>query len=687
MAQEATVKLTLNASGFLSAMGATTATVEATAKKMEVALADVSKTGFGAMNKGLADIDGSLKSTITTVGTLSKAVSAGALAKGGLTLESQFKDIAIAAKAGGKATLNWRVELENAQGIALATGQTTADLGNAFKALQGMTDVDFARAALEPLGVVARATGESVLGLANIATALRTQFGITAQELPEALVTVVSMAKQGGMSIDDMSGNFGVLATSARNAGIEGAEGFRNIVALANTGVQSAGNMKKSFAAVATLLDSMGTDAMRIKLGAHFQLDTRDKSGAQRDAMKVLSDIFKATGAKMEELQALFTGDHLELVMDLGQPYRQMYEQTPGTVNTRTEAAAKAFEAALNEAGKAAINYAGIQAEASERARRAQSRLTEAVEKTSAAITKPEMLDAIARLSESLPKLAEKVDAATKSSQEAVLALSNLANKIADTKPCGGGGGSDSNGYLNALLTAAGLIATAAPSAKTVAAARLATALRLPGLPGLAARVTPLVARAAPVLGAALGGFTVGKLIANAGLDIYESSQRADEFIGLSGMNVDSTIQALKTRRITPDQAEATLSALYRDIDQARLNSHPDRFDDVVFGEMTFKEFNKNKLIARRGGDLIHSLEWAINQARSGLMYDRAQLWGDSREAKASAEAIGAMKDVSATARGVAAELRQLNIQPPAHSSTQNRGPIAPSPSQPGHGR
>src|SRR5262249_44600211 len=145
----------------------------------------------------------------------------------------------------------------------------------------------------------------------------------------------------GGITMDQMSEKLGVVAASAKGAGLEGQAGFTKVVALLNVADKSTGSLKKGIAAVSGIIDTMGNKTEKAKVLYKLGLNPARVKG---DATQVLKEIVQRTRGNKDRLGVAFQGEQLKLVSDLGRTYATTFKETKGDIKAKGAAAMKALE-------------------------------------------------------------------------------------------------------------------------------------------------------------------------------------------------------------------------------------------------------------------------------------------------------------------------------------------------------
>lgn len=403
----ASVKLTLNGSSYVAAIKDAAKENERAAQKSGNAWKTAGVAGLKAMQRAAGDMASSVKSTLRMVGGLGGALSLEEGVRGAVSLRGQFKRLAFDVQAGSGELVEWNALLKTAQENALKWGIATEELGHGFKIVRDETgNFKFAQASMAAIAVAARATKEPVEGLATVAGKLNEKFGVTAEQLPEALAIAYSLSKQGGIQFDEMGSAIDRVGSSAKLMGIQGVAGFQRIMGMANLAKGDAKNVRGALIGVMGLLEDMAKPEFGKKIGATFGVMAKDAKGHARDITDVLASIFKRTGGKQELLAKGFEGEQLKIVTDLGQVFKTTFQDTSGTVAQKTAAATKAFKDHLDEAGKTMIHAGDIQAKAEKGMADPAAQMAVAMEKLKTAFTSPEMMNGLLQLAQVAPRAA-----------------------------------------------------------------------------------------------------------------------------------------------------------------------------------------------------------------------------------------------------------------------------------------
>lgn len=406
----ASVKLTLNSGSFLSGLKAITKAAGDTGRGLVRGLQAPTIAGLKRMGQAASEMGGALKNTLRMVGGLGGALSLAESVKGAVDLRAQWKQIAYDIKGGTGELVDFKELMKDAQTAAIQWGQSTEDLGRAFATVnEEVADTNFASDAMHAIAVTARGTGKSVEELADVAGKLNEKFLVGSSGIEDGLAKVVGMSLKGGVHFDQMAQAVEKVGSSAKLLGINGIEGFQKVIGMANLAKGSAKNLRGALTGVMGIMDEMSTPEGLKKMGAAFQIATKDAKGAQRPFFDMVESIMKKTHGKKSMLARGFQGEQLKIVNDLGQVFRETFEKTSGTVEQKTAAALDAYRAHLDEASRSQLDAAKVAQQAADRMNSPSAQMTVAMEKLKRAFTSPEMMDGLLKLAKMAPMAAQRL--------------------------------------------------------------------------------------------------------------------------------------------------------------------------------------------------------------------------------------------------------------------------------------
>lgn len=506
MAKEAGIKLTLRADAFKSGLRGLEGDAKASGARMGASMRKSLSDGLKGGLDTLKAAGSALKGTIGTIGSLAGGLGgvAGtvALAQGAVKAEKQFKALSFAIRAGTGETVNFRDLQKDAQAVAVRTGQSVEDLGHVMdKVFDATGDADYARQSLATIGTVALATSKPVELVGKVAAELGDKFGVSSADLKGALTDAFAVAKKGGVTFEDMAEKLEQIGANAKEAGLSGVDGFRQMMALMNLSDDALGNMRKGLPAVAALLDQLGTKAERNKVLMKAGLDP---SKVQGGAMGALRSLVQKSGGDRDKLASYgFSGNTLQLVAEMGRSYATSYKDASGTPAEKTAAGLDALDAAFKRAGQSTMTFAQMEAEAAANAKSAQAQMDIAIEKLKVAFSRPEFIGAITKLMDRFPPAVDKL-----------VDLLNFAGDHPVAAAAGGAAAIGGWGFLKAALPT--MVRAAFTSGAPAAAPAIVGALSSGGVVAGAGIGTALLA-AAPYIGGALALAYLAKVAVDAG--------------------------------------------------------------------------------------------------------------------------------------------------------------------------
>ena len=409
MEREAAIRITLNNGSFVSSMDGIVDKSKKVGSQIKANLSAAFKGVGGEGMKGASDsikgMVGGMRDAVSTAATLGGGIGFGMLVKKASDLRSHMRDIEFAINKTGKQTADWRDLMGGVQKASDETGKSSEELASALDQMFAEGgDADFAQKALIPVGHAAQASGKDVMELAGKAVMLKEKFGATADELPELLAVLTQMTGTGGPGLDALSGKFELLAGEAVDAGFKGKEGFASVLGMLGAlddrlGDKSIPSFKKLFQ---TLKDGSASLKAISKEG-HIKFDA-GMSG--EDKLRKIMGSDKARKALTEKL-----GGEQRVVFDLlSQPYvdaAKAAKESGASTKEVTNAGLAAFDKAMKGMGESTLTYQDLlEHSKGKQADDPQIKLNKAIEKISQKFTEPKMLEALDKLSDALPKLA-----------------------------------------------------------------------------------------------------------------------------------------------------------------------------------------------------------------------------------------------------------------------------------------
>lgn len=408
--REAGIKLTLDSGTFTRGIDAIGDKAVAVGRKIKSGLSAGFKGVGGEAWKGggdaLKEMTGSIKSAVGAAATLGGGIGFGMLIHKASNLREKVRDIEFQINKTGRATTSWQEVLATTQQAASETGKSSEEMANIYQGLFATTgDADFAAKALIPIGHAATASGQDINKLADAAQMLQRKFGATAETLPEMLAAFVEKTDAGGLSLDSLGNKFALMAGEAAEAGFKGKDGLNTLLGMmtmldSRVGEKSEQPMKKLF----QLFKDGGKDlkALSKETGLKFEPDM--------SAMEKLRRVLGSEKGRAKLTEKL--GGESRVVFDeLSKPFNEAFDKAKSEgakTKAATEQGLKAWDAAMASLGKSTINYARLVDESKQgQEEDPQARLNAAIEKIAQKFSEPKMLDAVDRLAETLPRVAD----------------------------------------------------------------------------------------------------------------------------------------------------------------------------------------------------------------------------------------------------------------------------------------
>ena len=377
------------------------------AGEMGSALQGALSTGLKGGTDALKGAFSSIKSAVMSIGGLVGGLGFAEITKQALDANSKFGDLSFGIRSAGGSMADAVAVQKQLQKGAIDTAQDSFKMVDAFEGIRRETgSIDFARGAIDTVATAARGAHKELGTMSGVAGTLNEKFGITAAELPDALADVVGLSEKGGVSFEDMADKLGLIGAYAKEAGLSGRAGFQQMVGMLNLADNANGSFKKGITGVGGLLEQLGNNVGKAKIGAALGISTKDLSG---NVESQIGAIMKATKGQKAGLEKAFGGEQLKLLVDLGKTYGASFESTKGDVKTKQAAALEALRASFTEAGKSTVSFADIQTEAAAEMAAAPQKIALAKEKLLQAFSSDKMQAAIGKIIDKLPALADLI--------------------------------------------------------------------------------------------------------------------------------------------------------------------------------------------------------------------------------------------------------------------------------------
>jgi len=408
--RNASIKLTLDSGSFTSSLKSLTGVASTIGRSMGTALSVPLSAGMNVAKRSLTEFGSSLKSTIKHYGTLASAVAVGFATDKALKYNTALRNLAYEfGKTTGRA-IDWRDIQKDIDEIESKTGQDAENLVAAYREVYRATgDMEYAKSTLEAIGAAATLGGQETVAFANAAQLMFRKFHITAAEVPDTLAMIAQLTGAGGLQLEEMSDRFGQLATEAEAAGMKGQAGFRDLVLLFERFNPKFG--EKLTQPLIQMMQKMkeGTAFAKLleKRGIHFKIDATfmDKV-KQVIALPHERNIRSTVIAKLGPIPR-------EIIETLAEPFDKAMAEAKDKGMSKAEAlkfAMAAFDKSVSSASGNLWDYSKLQRDTNERMGDDPAiKLRMAIDRVTDAFQQPKMIDAINKLADKLPMLADKV--------------------------------------------------------------------------------------------------------------------------------------------------------------------------------------------------------------------------------------------------------------------------------------
>ncbi len=405
--RKATIRLNVKTDGFKRGMKDAEAAADKAGKGAGDAIADNmnkgAKAGFAAL-KGMFD---SIKTLAGTAAGLLGGIGVASLTQGAIDAQKQFKAMAFNVEDSRGKLIKWRDLQRDVQRVAVRTKVDVDKLGAGFKAaFQETGDVDFAKQTLEAVALTSRESGESLEDMGKSAGVLQQKFGLTSAQVGDGLVQMVNASKVGGASFRDLAEDLAEIGGKAKTLGLQGPEGLKKMLGFLNLAKQETGNFQQAMTALPQIFDQIieRTSEGVVKSSGKIPIKVQavDAQGNPKDPFAIIQDIIKQTkgdAAKLGEFG--FGGEGLQTLLGIAKGFRTELAATGGDV----DAASASFAKRLDEAAGATGDFADVQKSAADETPADQ--IQAAINRLKVAFTQPKMINAIEKLAQSLPKLAD----------------------------------------------------------------------------------------------------------------------------------------------------------------------------------------------------------------------------------------------------------------------------------------
>lgn len=377
-------------------------------KKMQSALSKPISKGFSNMKKSIGGMLNSMKGALRQVLTLGGGIGGAALVKSAVDLHGKYRDIEFSLSKLPEEAMSLAEIQKVIESSAEKAGQRTGEMAESFHSIFEATgDASYAAASVKAIGVAATASGESIDTLSEASQLMSRKFGISEKDLNEGLASFIALTGTGGKSIDELTGRFAVMAGEASAAGMKGVGGLQQLLGLlinldSTIGEKADPGLKMMFQTI----KSGSAQLKRLQKEARIKFDP-DMTGLE----KIRQLLTTKKGRAAAEL--VFTSDARQVFDTLAKPFDDAMGEAKEKGLSKAEAldaALSAFDANLKKASKVSMEFSDIQKKAADRmANDPSAKMRQALNKVEQAFTRPKMINAIEKLADKLPALADAV--------------------------------------------------------------------------------------------------------------------------------------------------------------------------------------------------------------------------------------------------------------------------------------
>lgn len=462
----------------------------------------------------------------------------------------------------GKLALSKRVMSEDVLG---AIQKFQAPTGNLDQAMQAMPQlIDLARGTGTALSDMAEAAGRVIaadenMSLDNLMTTMR---------------TIAGQGKRGAVEIRELASAMAKLTGAAGLIGGDKGKAIAELGAISQMAVKAGGAQGGEEAGTAV---SRFVNQASEKAGNFPGVSIKDASGMVESPRKIIEELIDKSqgGRKFDITDFGIEGNKAVL------GFLSTYNSAMGDHAEKMKAVRTEFDKFLGPG--AVMSKTEVDTAAQKRMASGSSQLAEATEKFHQAVGR-ELLPAVTDLVPQFVKLLPSVVDVTK-------ALVRFLKFFAE------------NPVTTIGLLVGGAIVKdiiAAKVGERVAAA-LSTVVGGKGAPtgGVPTSGTPLGTKLTAGLAAGAAGFALGTGIAEGVVDPLLTGSGSGERSGvLMASNLDSATKALRSGKMSKEQASKFLEDAKRTKSNAELNSTASALADATFGGGSLKKFSENRSIA-----------------------------------------------------------------------------------------
>lgn len=472
------VGITLRDAGFSSGLAAMVGKTKTAGGQMQSAVSGAFSNAGKAFG-GVKNAIGSAMGAAGGIGGLGAVMGVSALVNEAIQAEKRFRNLASAVTVSGKGVADYRSIMSAAQATAQKWGVSTEDVAAAMSTMfRDSGDLQQTISSMDRLAMLSQATGKPMEQLSGLVFDLSDKFGVADDQINETMSSLLAMTSDGNVSIDVVAGSMDKLARASKLAGVEGADGLRQMVAVA-----------KEIESVT------GDGSGAIDLTTQVMAKLKANEALQKE-LKTKHDI-DAKGNPLDVLKA---------IMDKGEKSPDGALKILGGVLKADQAAI--LSQALGGGGidralkTSAVKGANLEALGGANSQSGAAEIQRSIEALKTAFTQPQLLSSLTSLAALLPSVVDK--------------FTSVVEFVSDHKMAAA---------FVAVTLRLGLLSTALEAA-SASATRNAAAQSLPGGGGAGlVKGAPGAVAAGPGMGATLAPAAAMLGIA-AALDQYEQLQK-----------------------------------------------------------------------------------------------------------------------------------------------------------------
>lgn len=409
--REASVKLTLDDAEYVVTMRKAGDEAEKAGRKGQKAMG-LFGAGIEGAKEGLKGLSGMAAKATGLVTGLAAGFSVGNAVKGAVELDAKFKQLAFTLSIANQQQINAAEIQHDVETAAARSGRRTAELADAFEELNKATgDMGFASNVLESVGEMATATHQPIETIVGLADQLHTKFGISADEMGDAMAQVFEASTKGGPAFEEFAAVASTMGAELIQAGLTGRRGLDFMLGSLVQTDDEMKNLNAQVKGVKQVLLSLGDKSQIEGIAKALQIDPK-KLLNEKDLMGRMKRILGMGKKGMDALKGSMKEAEEQKALRI--LFTDPFEKALAEANASGVKGKAAIDSALGtldqgirEFGQTTINGSHIQAEAQERMKDPQKRLELAMEQLERSFASPEIITAIEDLSTYLPSIAQ----------------------------------------------------------------------------------------------------------------------------------------------------------------------------------------------------------------------------------------------------------------------------------------